>query len=131
MKSVFLIVSLLTSLSTEARETKIVILREPAMTTELTGFTESLYAKHSGKHVKSCFSGAANQVCTEVKTSIKRANRDLAQAGAAQRFDIVTCAQNPNRAMVIVSTRTDKSNKTVFIDRCADETQEVVLTLSN
>ncbi len=143
MKSFLLVVLFLSSVTVEARNVKVTIKREPASATQLSGFIEALY----GKSKRSCFSGSAQEVCTQVKSYVSRANTDLSQAGAAQRFDVVTCAQNPQRAMVVYSVRSSRENaylakkkakkeqNIVFVERCSHDQplppQQIAFSLSN
>jgi hypothetical protein len=128
VKSLVLTLIVFGSVAAQAGEpTYKIEIKKDTGTAEVSGFTDALYGRGS----KTCFSGSANQVCSKLKSQIGRVNTDLSQAGATQRFNIETCAQNPERTMVIYKTQ--KTRKTVFINRCGAETeaQQIALSLSN
>ena len=130
-----LILSILLLLGSGAQAVEVV--KEATEPAQLTNFTENLY----GKDLKTCYIGSVTEVCTEVKATVRRANLDLGQAGASQRFEVEACAQNPERAMVIYSlgskrkpatTGAAKTRKTVYIEPCGgDQVRKITVTFAD
>ena len=120
MKTLLLTLMIFTASAAQAELVE--IKNEPAQKTELKGFFETLYGK---RNPPACFTGSSSQVCSEVRSTVSKANKDLSDAGATQRFNVVACAQNPNRAMVIFSVK--KSHKTVIVPRCDKQQIELIV----
>ncbi len=136
LKNVFLAICLLTTISAEAREGEVVVLREPQAAAELVGFSESIY----GRADKACFYGSITQVCSEAKATIKRLNLDLSMAGATQRFKVEACAHNPEKAMILFSTisnqksakTTAESKKSLYLGPCQNgEPRKIVVSFAD
>lgn len=132
VKGFILIALLVVSSSANALE----VIRETAEPAQLTNFTENLY----GKDLKACYVGSVTEVCSEVKATVRRANLDLGQAGAEQRFEVEACAQNPDKAMVIYFLRSKRNlaisnepkvRKTVYLEPCGgDQIRRLTVTFN-
>lgn len=117
-----LIVALMILTGSIANAELVELKNEPVEAAELKGFFETLYGR---KNPLPCFTGASTQVCGQVRSTVASANKDLARAGASQRFNVVACAQNPNRVMVIFAVK--QTQKTVFVPRCDKRHIELIL----